>query len=84
MPPYNELYPVGARVSIRSREELEAFRTRWTLHDPLSHEQLAFADRDAIVASVGFYHGGDPLYVLADVPGVWHEVCLSAFEAHAV
>jgi hypothetical protein len=25
---------------------------------------------------VGFYHGGDPLYSLDGVPGVWHERCL--------
>ena len=25
---------------------------------------------------VGFYHGGDALYELEGVPGVWHEVCL--------
>jgi hypothetical protein len=22
---------------------------------------------------VGFYHGGDELYELASVPGIWHE-----------
>ena len=25
---------------------------------------------------VGYYHGGDVLYELEGVPGVWHEVCL--------
>ena len=83
MPPYSELYPVGAKVRIRSIEELEAFRARWTLHHALTPEQIAFGGRDAVVASVGFYHGGDPLYVLAAVPGTWHEVCLSAFEPPA-
>jgi hypothetical protein len=27
--------------------------------------------------SVGFYHGGDVLYVLEGIPGVWHESCLT-------
>lgn len=31
-----------------------------------------------MVEKVGFYHGGDPLYKLDGVPGVWHEECLEA------
>ena len=33
-----------------------------------------------VVSSVGFYHGGDELYVIEGIPGVWHEVCLSLAE----
>jgi hypothetical protein len=25
---------------------------------------------------VGFYHGGDVLYTLDGIPGLWHEQCL--------
>lgn len=27
---------------------------------------------------IGYYHGGDELYWLKGVPGVWHERCLKA------
>lgn len=29
------------------------------------------------MASVTFYHGGDELYELKGVPGLWHEACLT-------
>jgi hypothetical protein len=25
---------------------------------------------------VAFYHGGDVLYTLDDIPGTWHEACM--------
>jgi hypothetical protein len=28
------------------------------------------------VAAIGYYHGGDVLYTLNDIPGIWHEQCL--------
>lgn len=28
--------------------------------------------------TVGFYHGGDELYGLEGVPGLWHKQCLTA------
>jgi hypothetical protein len=40
--------------------------------------QLEYAGRIAEVESVGFYHGGDELYKLQGLPGIWHEVCLEA------
>jgi hypothetical protein len=46
----------------------------------LEPEQLRFADKIAKVKSVGFYHGGDELYELKGVPGMWHEQCLRAVE----
>jgi hypothetical protein len=30
------------------------------------------------IKSVGFYHGGDVLYEIEGVPGIWHERCLEA------
>lgn len=75
-PPYKASHAVGSAVRIAEREVLEQFAKAWKLHNPLRTEQLAFGGREAIVKSVGFYHGGDVLYVLQDVPGVWHEQCL--------
>jgi hypothetical protein len=77
MPDYSEKIPVGADVQIMDRAILEAFRLNWAFHNPLSVEQLDWAGRRAVVAPVGFYHGGDPLYQLRGVPGVWHETCLT-------
>jgi hypothetical protein len=74
--PYSEAFPVGRRVRTAPRPELERFRDEWKHHNPLSVEQLNFAASEAIVREVGFYHGGDVLYVLDGIPGVWHEQCL--------
>ena len=50
----------------------------WTFHHKLEPEQLAYAEAVAVVEKVGFYHGGDVLYNLKDIPGIWHEQCLRA------
>jgi hypothetical protein len=78
MPPYQEQFSVGSVVRIAARDTLEAFQETWHLHNPFKSDQLSFAGKSAVVKSVGFYHGGDVLYQLTDVPGVWHEVCLEA------
>jgi hypothetical protein len=75
--PYKALFAAGSRVRILDRSALEQFLETWKFHDPLKPEQLAFAGKAAKVASVGFYHGGDQLYVLEGVPGVWHEQCIT-------
>jgi len=76
-PPYKEQYSKGSRVRIRGRKELEDFAATRRFHNKLQPEQLEFAGVEATVKSIGFYHGGDVLYWLEGVPGVWHEVCLS-------
>lgn len=74
--PYNPEYPVGETVRIAPGEVLEDFLLTWKLHNPLSPEQLVYADAIVEVESVSFYHGGDELYRLKGLPGVWHEACL--------
>jgi hypothetical protein len=76
MPPYNEQFPVGTRVQIAPQERLDEFKRSWRYHHPLTLEQLSFAGRPAVVRNVGFYHGGDVLYELEGIPGLWHEQCL--------
>lgn len=83
MPPYAEKFPVGTPVQVATSTDLKRFRSSWHLHNPLMPEQLGYAGCRAAVAEVGFYHGGDPLYVLQGVPGVWHEECLAAITDHA-
>jgi hypothetical protein len=83
MPAYIERFPSGSEVQVADVATLEAFRANWRLHNPLAAEQLPWASHRAVVADVGFYHGGDPLYVLRDVPGVWHEQCLTAIADRA-
>jgi hypothetical protein len=68
----------GAVVRIASRSALEAFLKNWKLHHPLQPAQLDYADRSAKVAKSGMYHGGDVLYELEGIPGIWHEQCLEA------
>jgi hypothetical protein len=31
-----------------------------------------------MVTSVRYYHGGDVLYELEGIPGIWHEACLTS------
>jgi len=76
--PYREAFPKGTRVRIRPLAALERFRLEWRWHHRLHPDQLQSAGRAATVQSVGFYHGGNVLYVLDGVPGIWHEVCLEA------
>lgn len=74
--PYEAQFPIGTQVRIASRPILECFSKEWKYHDPLSPAQLGFAGMVAVVKHVAFYHGGDPLYQLEEVPGAWHEECL--------
>ena len=77
---YNEEFPVGSLVRVASRNELDKFQQSWKLHHPLEDEQLLFADKVARVKGVNFYHGGDELYSLEGIPGIWHEGCLTKVE----
>ena len=74
--PYKETFPKGTRVRVADRTFLERFMNEWKYHHKLQQEQLAYADREARVESVGFYHGGDPVYKLEGIPGIWLEQCL--------
>ena len=74
--PYQEEFPVGSLVRIRPREALEKFAQEWKWHHPLEPNQLDYARSAARVKDVSFYHGGDELYILEGVPGIWHEQCL--------
>ena len=78
MKPYEALFESGKQIRVLDRGFLENFVSSWKLHNPLVPEQIDFARKIATIKSVGFYHGGDPLYVLENIPGVWHEQCLSA------
>jgi hypothetical protein len=76
--PYQQEFPAGTIVRVRDRSILEAFRAEWKWHHPLDPEQLDFAGQRARVKAVSFYHGGDELYELDNIPGIWHEQCLEA------
>ena len=74
---YNADFPTGTLVRVASHPQLEEFIRTWRLHHPLTQEQLAFAESQGKVVEVSFYHGGDELYRLDGIPGIWHECCLS-------
>jgi hypothetical protein len=71
-------YRNGTLVRIMSKPALDAFRANWKLHHPLQPEQIAYAGHEAKVSKSGMYHGGDVLYELEAVSGIWHEQCLEA------
>jgi len=76
---YHEAFPKGSKVKIQNRSFLENFLGSWKFHDKLNPEQLNYAGYIAEVESIGFYHGGDELYKLKNVPGIWHKQCLEVF-----
>src|SRR5258706_15566433 len=76
--PYQGAFPQGSRVRVRTRLQLEHFQSDWHWHHPLETSQLEYAGAEALIETVGFYHGGDVLYTLYNVPGTWHEACLEA------
>jgi hypothetical protein len=70
----NAEFEVGSEVKIADRAFLEAGQ----YHNELEPEQLAYAGKIAKVKAVDFFTGGDEIYTLQGIPGVWHEECLSA------
>jgi UDP-N-acetylglucosamine--N-acetylmuramyl-(pentapeptide) pyrophosphoryl-undecaprenol N-acetylglucosamine transferase len=75
---YQEKFPVGTGVRIVHRDVLEDFMRTWKFHNKLRPEQLEYAGDAGKIKSVGFYHGGDVLYEIENIPGIWHERCLQA------
>jgi hypothetical protein len=74
----NAEFEVGSTVKIADRPFLEDFLEAGQYHNELEPEQLEFAGRTAKVKQVDFFTGGDEIYTLEGIPGVWHEECLSA------
>jgi len=71
-------FEVGTDVRIADRAFLENFLEEGQYHNELESEQIQFAGRVARVKTVEFFHGGDEIYTLEGIPGVWHEECLNA------
>jgi hypothetical protein len=84
MAPYKEDFPVGSTVRIADASRLQEFQRTWQYHHKLNPEQVGYAGQIAEVEKVSFYHGGDVLYELRGIPGIWHEQCLASVvqEAH--
>jgi len=76
VPPYQPDFLTGTVVRVAGRPVLEEFLRTWRYHNKLTPEQLEFAGSSARVVSIGAYHGGDILYSLENIPGIWHECCL--------
>jgi hypothetical protein len=72
-------FPEGSQVWIADPEHPEEFKSTWKYHHPLTDQQIGYASCIARVKSVTFYHGGDELYAIEGIPGIWHESGLSAF-----
>ncbi len=76
--PYREAFPTGTKVRVADRAYLEFFMREWKYHHKLRPEQLAYAGCEDTVKAVAHYHGGDPVYTLENIPGLWLEPCLRA------
>jgi len=62
---------MGSKARVADRATLEEFMKTWKYHHKLQPQQVEYADRVATVAKVGWYHGGDPVYQLDGIPGLW-------------
>ena len=71
-------FKVGSKVRFAEYPALAEFRQTWNFHHPLGDEQLSWAGKTAEVTEASMYHGGDIIYRLKDIPGVWHERLLEA------
>ena len=80
---YKATFPSGSTVPVISREALEKFAREWQYHHKLCPEQMKYAGAVSKVKEVSFYHGGDQLYVLEGIPGIWNEPCLETVEQRA-
>jgi hypothetical protein len=65
-------------VRVIASEALAIFAKSWKHHHKLQDEQMKFAGATAVVEEVSFYHGGDQLYKLGNLPGIWNEPCLES------
>ena len=69
-------FPDGSKVRIASQTVLNKFLQTWKWHHKLEPNQLEYAGQVATVDKSYMYHGGDIIYKLENVPGLWHEQCL--------
>ena len=78
-PPYYDpaKFKNGSIVRVGSRAQLEEFLHTWEYHHKLQPEQLSYGGRITKVTWSGMYHGGDVVYQLEGVPGIWHEQLLA-------
>ena len=80
--PYNAKFQVGAKVRVAEASVLRQFlRPHWALHHPLDPDLMCLPGSSQVIESVGFYHGGDPVYRLRNADGSWHESALVAPDA---
>ena len=71
-------FEVGTEIRVAELAFLQSFLEAGQYHNELEEDQLAYAGRVAKVKDVSFFHGGDEIYTLEGIPGVWHEECLTA------
>ncbi len=76
MAAYIEKFPVGSQVRVADAQSLQEFQLTWKYHNRIQDDQLNYAGMVAEVETVGFYHGGDVIYRLRGIPGLWHQQCL--------
>jgi hypothetical protein len=74
--PYKATFAKGSKVRVIPKAALVAFARDWKYHHNLQSEQMEYAGATSTVKEVSFYHGGDQLYVLDNIPGIWNEPCL--------
>jgi hypothetical protein len=69
-------FQVDETVQIACSETLNEFSRTWKLHHSLQSNQFQHAGQIARVKNSFMYHGGDILYELEGMPGLWHQQLL--------
>jgi hypothetical protein len=66
----------GTTIHLAERATLDEFFRTYDGHHRLEANQLESGGKVAIVRASYMYHGGDMLYELEGLPGLWHEQLL--------
>ena len=70
-------FEVGSEVRIADRAFSRVFSKPGSTTTSSSPSSSNTPAASAKVKDVTFFHGGDEIYTLEGIPGVWHEECLS-------
>ncbi len=84
MPDYHSTFKRGEKVRIKDSQYLEEFQKTWGYHHNISDDQIKQGGKPDTVNSIEYYHGGEVLIGLENVPGVWHEELLEEWTPRTI
>jgi len=79
MPDYHPIFKKGDKIKINDKDYLLNFQRTWKYHHNITDDQIKYAERLAAVKDVYIYHGGEVMYALKSIPGIWLEQLIEEF-----